>query len=78
MKHYGISKLLKYSTVSKFVTRNRLFGKSFIQLLIFSQQKKQFKTGMLRSNLCDYNNAYTVVKGKVYVLGAAGNENDKE
>ena len=33
---------------------------------------------MLRSNLCDYNNAYTVVKGKKYVLGAAANENDKE
>ena len=33
---------------------------------------------MLRSNLCDYNNAYIAVKRKIDLLGAAANENDKE
>ena len=32
---------------------------------------------MLRSVLCDYSDAYIVVKGKIELLAAAGNENDK-
>ena len=33
---------------------------------------------MLRSDLCDYKDAYIVVKGKIDLLAAALNENDKE
>ena len=32
---------------------------------------------MLRSDLCDYSDAYIVVKGKIDLLAAAANENDK-
>ena len=32
---------------------------------------------MLRSNLCDYSDAYIVVKGTVNLLAAAKNKNDK-
>ena len=32
---------------------------------------------MLRSDLCDYSHAYIVVKGKIDLLAAAANENDK-
>ena len=32
---------------------------------------------MLRLNLCDYSNAYIVVKGTIDLLTAAANENDK-
>ena len=37
----------------------------------------RFKTSMLRLNLCDYSNAYIVVKGTIHLLTAAANENDK-
>ena len=32
---------------------------------------------MLRSDLCDYFDAYIVVKGTIDLLAAAANENDK-
>ena len=32
---------------------------------------------MLRSDLCDYSDAYIVVKGVIDLLAAAANENDK-
>ena len=32
---------------------------------------------MLRSNLCDYSDAYVVVKGAKDLLAVAANENDK-
>ena len=32
---------------------------------------------MLRSDLCDYSDAYIVVKGKIDLLTTATNENDK-
>ena len=32
---------------------------------------------MLKSDLCDYSDAYTVVKGSIYLLAAAASENDK-
>ena len=32
---------------------------------------------MLRSDLCDYSDAYIVVKEGIYLLVAAANENDK-
>ena len=32
---------------------------------------------MVRSNLCDYSNAYIVAKGTIDILAAAVNENDK-
>ena len=31
---------------------------------------------MLRSNLCDYRDAYIVVKGTIDLLAAAANKND--
>ena len=36
----------------------------------------RFKTSMLRSGLCDYSDAYTVVKGYITVEGA--NDRDKK
>ena len=53
MEHYKISKLLKDSTVSKFVTKN------WIQVDLSSGQYSvnknlSFKTSILRLDLCDY------------------------
>ena len=33
----------------------------------------KFKTTMLRSNLCDYANAYILVKGTLTIIGAGEN-----
>ena len=37
----------------------------------------RFTTSTLRSDLCDYSNAYIVVKGTIDLVAAATNENDK-
>ena len=37
----------------------------------------RFKTPMLISDLCEYSDAYIVVKGEINLLAAAENENDK-
>ena len=57
------------STVSKFVTRKwiELNGLSGGQ---YSAKKNvSFKTPILRSDLCDYSDAYIVVKGRITVEG---------
>ena len=36
-----------------------------------------FKTSMLRSDLCDYSDAYIVVKGTIDLSADAANENHK-
>ena len=35
-----------------------------------------FKTSVLRSDLCNYSDAY-IVKGTIHLLAAAANENDR-
>ena len=66
--------------LSKFVTREyvRVNGLSNM----YNENKSiRFKTPMLRSNLCDYSDAYILVKGTVTALGAnngANNIRDKE
>ena len=65
MEHYKISKLLNDSTVSKFVT------KKWVEVNILSSgqysvnKNIRFKTSVLRSDLCDYSDAYNVVKGTI-------------
>ena len=76
MEHYEISKLLNGPTVSKFVT------KKWVKVNLSSGQYSvnkniRFKTSMFRPYLCDYSNAYIVVKGTIDLLAAAANENDK-
>ena len=38
----------------------------------------RFKTSMLRSDLCDFSNAYIFVKGKITVTDASNNANEKK
>ena len=67
MKHYEIFKLLKDSTVSKFVTK-KLVGVNDLPGGQYSMNKNiRFKNSMLRSDLCDYSDAYIVVKETVTV-----------
>ena len=65
------------STVSEFVTKkwvkvNDLSGGQY------SVDKSiRFKTSMLRSDLCDYSDAYIVVKGIINVTGTNAKETKK-
>ena len=69
MEHYKISKLLDYSTVSKFVTK-KCVEVNDLSSGQYSVKNIRFKTSMLRSDLCDYSDAYIVVKGIINVRGS--------
>ena len=60
--------------LSKFVTREYVRVNSLLNT--YNENKStRFKTSMLRSNLCDYSDAYILVKGTITVT-APGNNND--
>ena len=64
MEHYKISKLLNDLTVLKFVTKKwiEVYHLSSVQYSI--NKDVRFKNPMLISDLCDYSDAYIVVKGQ--------------
>ena len=75
MEHYKISKLLNNSAVSKYVTKIWI-KVNYLSSGQYSINKKiRFKTAMLRSDLCDYSDAYIIIKETIDLLAA--NENDK-
>ena len=54
--------------LSKFVTREYVRVNSLLDT--YNENKSiRFKTPMLRSNLCDYSDAYVLVKGTITVAG---------
>ena len=58
--------------LSKFVTREYVRVNSLSN--IYNENKSiRFKTPMLRSNLCDYSDAYILVKGKIVVAAPGVN-----
>ena len=77
MEHQTISKLLNDSTLSIFVTRKWIEGNNLSTGQYSVIKKIRFKTEMLRSDLCDYGDAYIVVEGERDLLAAAANENHK-
>ena len=77
MENHKISKLLNDSTVSKFVTR-KWIGMNDLSGGQYSVNKNtRFKIPLLRSNLCDYSDAYIAVKGTKDLLAPVANESDK-
>ena len=77
MEHYKISKLSNDSTVTKFVTKQWV-EKNDLSSGQYSVNKNiRFKTSMVRSYLCDYNDACVVVKGTIDLLAAATNKTEK-
>ena len=67
MECYKISKLLNDSTVSKFVT-NKWVEVNDLSSGQYSVNKNiRFKTSMLRADLCDYSDAYIVLKERISV-----------
>ena len=69
MGHHKISKLLNDSTVPMFVTRKWMEINDLSRYQYFDNKNISLKTPMLRSDLCDYSNAYIVVKGRIGVTG---------
>ena len=54
--------------LSKFVTREYVEVNSLLNT--YNENKSiRFKTPMLRSNLCDYSDAYILIKGTIAVAG---------
>ena len=62
---------------SKFRTRNWVEINDESKRIIQSGSDMNFKTTMLRSNLCDYANAYILVKGTITITGAGDNDATK-
>ena len=67
MEHHKISKLLNDSTVSKFVIRKWIEVNDLSGGQYSGNKNERFKMLMLRSNLCEYSDAYIVVKGLIIV-----------
>ena len=60
--------------LSKFVTREYVKVNSLSNA--YNENKSiRFKTPMLRSNLCDYSDAYILVKGTITVTAPGANNN---
>ena len=59
-----ISKWLNNSTVSRFVTRKWIEVNDLLGGKYSVNKTINFKTPMLRSNLCDYSGAYMLWKGQ--------------
>ena len=62
MEHYKRTKLLNDSTVSKFVTKKWIKMNNLSSDQYCVNKHISFKTSMLRSDFCDYSDAYIVVK----------------
>ena len=60
--------------LSKFVTREYVKANSLSNA--YNENKSiRFKTPMLRSNLCDYSDAYILVRGTITVTAPGANNN---
>ena len=75
--NYKISKLSNNSTVPRFVTKKWVEVNDLSSGQYYVYKIITFRTSMLRSDLCDYSDAYIVVKGTIGLLAAAANENDE-
>ena len=58
----------EYEKLSKFVTREYVRVNSLLDTY-YENKSIRFKTPMLRSNLCDYSDAYILVNGIITVAG---------
>ena len=70
--------LNEWNKPSKFRTRNWVEINDDIRGAYSPNKQIRFKTAMLRSSLCDYSDAYILVKGNITVNSAAANNTDEE
>ena len=76
MERYKISRLLNDSTVSKFMTRKWVEVNDLRNDQYSINKNIRLKTPILWLGLCDYSDAYIVVKRRINVEGTA-NANTK-
>ena len=77
MEHYKVPTLLNDSTISKFLTK-KWVEVNDLSISQYSVKNIMFEISMLRSDLCDYSDAYIFVKGNIdFLATAAVDENDK-
>ena len=69
MEQYKISKLLIDSTVSKVATKKWVEVNDLSTGQYSVNKNIRFKTSMISLDLCDYSDAYLVVKGIITVEG---------
>ena len=60
-------------TTKKWIKAHDQFGETYN-----TNKKIRIKTSILRSNLCDYSDAYIVVKGKIIVTNPNNDAYDKK
>ena len=72
MEYQKIINLLDNTSnqLSKFRTKNWIEINNQSRGVYDTNSDIRFKTTMLKSNLCDYSDAYILVKGKITISGA--------
>ena len=80
MEYQKIANLLDSASnkPSKFRTRNWVEINDDIRGAYSPNKQIRFKTSMLRSSLCDYSDAYILVKGNISVNNTAANNINKK
>ena len=63
---------------SKFRTRNLVEINDESRGAYNGNSQNKFKTTMLKSSLCDYSDAYILVKGKITIAGAGADAADRQ
>ena len=79
MEYDKINNLLgsESENLSKFVTREHVRVNNLSNM--YNENKSiRFKTPLLRSDLCDYSDAYILVNGTITVTAAAGANNIRD
>ena len=69
MEDYKKFRLLEDSTVSKFLTKKWVEVNDLSSGQYSANKNIRFKISMLRSDLCDYSDAYIAAKGTITVEG---------
>ena len=63
-----------YYQPSRFTTKNWIEINDQSRRTYNTNSDIRFKTTMLKSSLCDYSDAYILVKGRITITGARNNE----
>ena len=71
MEHQKILNLLNEASDSKFLTRKWSIVNDNLKANYGIRNEITYKTEVLKSNLCDYNNAYILVRGDITVTAAS-------
>ena len=80
MEYQKIRNLLDDSSnkTSKFITKKWVKINDESRGTYYDDRQIRFKTTILKSSLCDYSDAYILVKGKITITGAGANVADRQ